>query len=62
MYNDNNREDRLLTVPEVCQRLNIGRTMLYELVNRRQIKTVKIGKKRLVSTLDIDAFIESQRC
>lgn len=41
-------DSTLLTVPEACQRLRISRWMFYRLLQRREIKTIKIGSRRLV--------------
>lgn len=38
----------LLTVPEAAQRLRISKWMLYTLIRSRQLRTVKIGSRRLV--------------
>lgn len=38
----------LLTIPEACATIRIGRTKFYQLLNAGEIKAVKIGKKTLV--------------
>ena len=50
---------RLLSVPEACKRLGVGHWMVYQLIHQGNLKTVKIGKRRLVSTRAIDEFISS---
>lgn len=52
-------EARLLSVKEACERLGIAHWTFYQLVHRHAIKTVKIGKRRLVSTHAIDQFVEN---
>jgi len=50
---------RLLSVPEACEQLSIGHCMMYQLIHQKALKTVKIGKRRLVSSRAIDEFINS---
>ncbi len=35
---------RLFTVREVAERLRLSRTKVYELINLRELRTVKIGR------------------
>ncbi len=49
---------RLLSVNEVCERLGISRWTLYQLVHRHLLKSVKIGKRRLFSSLEIEESIK----
>jgi len=53
-----NNEVRLLSVKEVCKRLGIGHWAVYQQINKRTLKTVKIGKRRLVSTKALNEFVE----
>jgi len=50
---------RLLSIREVCERLGVGHWMVYEQIRRKALKTVKIGKRRLVSTRALDEFINA---
>lgn len=47
----------LLTVNEAAARLAIGRTMLYELIARRELRTVKIGRARRIPESAVDEWI-----
>ncbi len=38
-------EDRLLTIPEVAERLSVPRAYAYELARRGELPTVRVGKK-----------------
>jgi excisionase family DNA binding protein len=51
---------QLLSIKEVCQRLGVGHWAVYQQINRRALKTVKIGKRRLVSTRAVEEFINNQ--
>ena len=50
----------LLTVNEAAARLAIGRTSLYELISRRELRTVKIGRARRVPESAVDELISRQ--
>jgi excisionase family DNA binding protein len=52
--------DRLLRIPEVCERLNHGRTRTYELIRSGQLPSVVVGPRaRRVRESDLDAFIHN---
>jgi excisionase family DNA binding protein len=48
----------MLSVPEACRYLGIGRTTLYAQMSRGKLAYVKIGKRRLISLKAIERFIE----
>jgi excisionase family DNA binding protein len=48
----------LLTVGEACQQLRISRWSLYRLIQRRQLKTIKIGNRRLIAVAAVNHLIE----
>jgi excisionase family DNA binding protein len=48
---------QLHDVREARRRLNVGLTKFYELVNQGELRTVKIGRRRLVSEESIAEFI-----
>ena len=50
---------RLMSVPEASKRLGIGHWAIYQQINKKALKTVKIGKRRLVSTKALNEFIAS---
>jgi len=52
-------ELQLLSIPEACKRLGIGHWNIYQLINKKAIKTVKLGKRRLVSVRALNEFVES---
>ncbi len=51
----------LLTVPEACDALKISRWSLYQLINKRRLKTVRIDRRRLIVPADLTALIEELR-
>jgi excisionase family DNA binding protein len=48
---------RLLAIKQVIYELGISRTALYELINAGKLKTVKIGRRRLVPIEAIEELI-----
>jgi excisionase family DNA binding protein len=48
---------QLHSVPVARRRLNVGLTKFYELINSGELRTVKIGARRLVSEEAIVEFI-----
>ena len=54
-YNDM----RLISIPEACKRLGIGHWSVYQQINKNALKTVKIGKRRLISVNALNEFITS---
>lgn len=48
---------RLLSIPQVCRLLGVGRSSLYEMLSSRQLRSVKIGRRRLVPREAIDEFV-----
>ena len=49
----------LLTIPEVAYRLGLGRSFVYELVMKGEIRSVKIGRARRVPKVALDDFVAS---
>ncbi len=52
-------QTELLTIPEFCQAVNIGKTNCYRLINTNQIRAVKINKKTLISRKEMLRWIEN---
>jgi excisionase family DNA binding protein len=50
--------DELLTVEEATKRLRIGRTTIHELVQRGELASLKIGRRRLFTETAVAAFIQ----
>lgn len=48
----------LITVDEAAAMLSIGRTIAWELVRKRKIKSVKIGRTRRVPVIAIQEYID----
>jgi excisionase family DNA binding protein len=48
----------LLTVEQAAERLNLGRTFVYGLVQRGELASVKAGRARRVPVQAVDQYIE----
>ena len=44
-------------IPDACNRLGIGRSMLYELIKAGELRTIKIGTRTLVPEADLQKII-----
>ncbi len=51
-------EARLHPVPAVMDRLCLGRSKVFDLLNSGQLRSVKIGRRRLVPESALCEFIE----
>lgn len=47
-------------IPDAARRLGIGKTALYELIKRGEIKTIKIGARALVPESELQRVISSR--
>ena len=54
-------ERLLLTVEEAAQRLGIGRTLAWRLVQERELPSVRVGRCVRVPLRDLEAWVEEQR-
>ncbi|SLE88992.1 DNA binding domain, excisionase family [Mycobacteroides abscessus subsp. massiliense] len=50
-------EARLHPLEDVMARLQVGRTKLYELMTSGQLRSVKVGRRRVVSDAALREFI-----
>lgn len=48
----------LVTVEEASRLLGIGRTTMYDLIGRGEVKSVRLGKRRLISRKSLEQFVE----
>jgi excisionase family DNA binding protein len=52
-----NSEPLANQIPEVCRRLGIGRSLLYELFKSGEIRTIKIGGRTLVPESELRRYV-----
>ena len=48
----------LLRVDEAGHRLNLGRTVMYELIRSGRLRSVKVGKLRLIPSSALAEFVD----
>jgi excisionase family DNA binding protein len=51
------RSPLLCTVEEAADMLSIGRTKTYRMIASGELRTVRIGRRRLVPVSELEAFI-----
>lgn len=51
----------LFTIDEACEALRVSRSQLYDLFNRRRLKSVRINRRRFIVPADLMALIEELR-
>jgi excisionase family DNA binding protein len=56
-----NLEERLYSVKDLARILNCGHTKAWELVNTRQIRTIRVGRLVRVSPDDLAKFMREHR-
>lgn len=49
---------QLCTIEETCRLLCVSRWQVNELINRRELGSIKIGRRRLVRLAEIQEFVE----
>jgi excisionase family DNA binding protein len=54
-------EKVLLTVPEAAERLGVGRSFLYSVIQRGDIDTVKLGRARRVPVIELNRYVDRLR-
>ena len=53
--------DRLLSVDEAAAQLGIGRSMLYDLIAAQRIRSIRVGRRRLLASGAITDYIAGAR-
>jgi excisionase family DNA binding protein len=53
-------EDPILTIPEVALYLKISKSKIYNLVSRKEIPHLKIGRNVRIRQTDLQRWIEKQ--
>lgn len=54
-------EQLLLTPERAAERLDMSRTVIYELMSRGELRSVRIGRSRRIATTDLSAYVERLR-
>ena len=56
---ENEMDAILISIPDACKALGIGRSKVYELISEGRLETVTIGRRRLVRVESIRALAEA---
>ena len=48
----------LVTVEEAARLLGVGRTTMFELIGRGEVKSVRLGRRRLIARKSLESFVE----
>ncbi|MEV8343009.1 helix-turn-helix domain-containing protein [Streptomyces niveus] len=51
--------EELLTVPQVMDRLQLGRSAVYDLIRTRQLASITLGRARRIPTRALTDFIRT---
>jgi excisionase family DNA binding protein len=54
-------QKKTLSVSEATQVLGVSKWTLYDLIRRNEMKTIKLGARRLILMDEIDALLERMR-
>ena len=49
---------RLVSVQDACGALSIGRSGLFQLIAKNELRSVKLGARRLIPIEALDEFVE----
>ena len=49
--------ERLLKVEDVMQRMQVSRSVIYELMGSNRLRSISVGRSRRLRERDVDAFI-----
>jgi len=52
-----NLQRRLLPVEAVMTQLSLGRSSVFDLISTNQLRSVKIGRRRLIPQVSVDEFV-----
>ena len=52
-------ENYLLTIKQASAALGIGRSKMYSLVMKGEVKSIKIGSSRRIKRIDLENYVDS---
>ncbi len=55
------RDPQLLSIPEVCKALGMGKSWTYRRIKSGEIPSVKLGRSIKVKREDLEEYLESRR-
>ena len=57
---DNREQQEFMTMDDVATRYRISKSTLYMMVSKRELPSLKIGRRVLVRKADLDAYVQSK--
>ena len=48
------------TIPDTCRRLGIGRTLVYDLIKKGKLRSIKLGTRTLIPESELKRLITEQ--
>jgi excisionase family DNA binding protein len=60
MLNEKNQDIKILTVQEVADKLRVHRSTVSRFAQSGELKSYRVGNRRLFKTKDVWAFFENQ--
>ena len=57
---DNREQQEFMTMDDVAARYRISKSPLYMMVSKRELPSLKIGRRVLFRKADLDAYVQSK--
>ena len=57
---DNREQQEFMTMDDVAARYRISKSTLYMMVSKRELPSLKIGRRVLFRKADLDAYVQSK--
>ena len=48
-----------ISIAEACSRLSIGRSKLYDMMDKGELASIKLGRRRLIRSADLEVLIDA---
>src|SRR5215207_11338156 len=55
------RDSELLSIPQVCQQLGMGKSWVYRRIHNQEIPSVRLGRIIKIKRSDLDQYLEEHR-
>lgn len=58
MKDTTSNEPLTMTIADALHKSGLGRTKLYEIIKHREIKAIRVGRRRLIDYASLKAFLK----
>jgi len=55
------RESRLLSIPQVCEYLGMGKSWVYRRIHNQELPSVRLGRTIKIKRSDLEQYLEAHR-